>query len=473
MSEGKRLVKNTGILAIGGMSTKLVQFFMLPLYTAVLSTEEFGTVDYLNIIAFFCIPIVTLLMDEALFRFLIDCESEEERARVITCASAVSLAGCIIFLLIVSLISLFVGVKNIVWVTSLVLAGSSFTMVSALLRGFGDVKGYTLASFLSTTATVALNVLFIVAFRWGVDGMLAATILSQGAVAVAFASYKKVWRFFNPRNFDSTCSKRLVVYSLPLIPNKVSWTIMNMSSRLIVMNQLGAGAAGILAISYKFPNVMSQAYDFFYLSWKESSARALKSDEDEGVFYNQVYRHLKRFMIGMVMVMTALTPFIFEIMIDESYASGTLYVPILMLSTYFSNISGFYGGIFTAHFETRIMGTTTIASAAICLVLNVLLIPLMGLYGATLASLVSLFVVNEYRRIKVGKHVRLRADVPEKAITIVCLAAVILLYYTGLFAGVTIANLAAVALSLFYFFAANRTILGGALKAVRSKVSKG
>lgn len=47
MSEQKRLLKNTGIIAIGNLSTKLISFLLLPLYTAILSASEYGTVDYI------------------------------------------------------------------------------------------------------------------------------------------------------------------------------------------------------------------------------------------------------------------------------------------------------------------------------------------------------------------------------------------------------------------------------------------
>ena len=53
MGEKKRLLKNTGIIAVGGMATKLVSFLLLPLYTTVLSTAEYGVVDYINTIALF------------------------------------------------------------------------------------------------------------------------------------------------------------------------------------------------------------------------------------------------------------------------------------------------------------------------------------------------------------------------------------------------------------------------------------
>ena len=72
MREEKRLIKNTGIIAIGNLSTKLITFLLLPLYTSILSTSEYGTIDYIVSIASFCIPFVSLLLDSGAVRFLID-----------------------------------------------------------------------------------------------------------------------------------------------------------------------------------------------------------------------------------------------------------------------------------------------------------------------------------------------------------------------------------------------------------------
>jgi Polysaccharide biosynthesis protein. len=100
MNEKKRLIKNTGIIAIGNLSTKLVSFFLLPLYTALLSTEEYGTFDYILSIATFCVPFVSVLMDESIFRFLIDCKTEKEKKKVISTSVAVVFVGMICFTIV-------------------------------------------------------------------------------------------------------------------------------------------------------------------------------------------------------------------------------------------------------------------------------------------------------------------------------------------------------------------------------------
>ncbi len=467
MGEARRLLKNTGIIAVGGMATKLAQFLLLPLYTSVLTTGEYGTVDYINTIALFCVPAVSLLMDEALFRFLIDCRTDAERCRAVTCSCAVAACGAVLFCLAALTVWLVWRPANLLWVAAIVLAGVLLQMTSALLRGFGETASYTVMNFLASLSTIVLNVIFIAVLHWGVAGMLSATAVSQGAVAVAFLVGKRAWRYLDPSALDRDYARGLVRYSLPLIPNKVSWTVMNMVDRLIIMNSLGAGPAGVYAVAYRFPGAMDTVYGFFYMSWKESSARALGAEGDESAFYDAVHRALSRFMMAVVLVMTALMPTVYALLIEDSYREGLLYVPILLLATYYSNMSGFYGGVFTAHRDTKIMGTTTVVSALLCLVLCLVLIPHLGLYGASLATLAATFTVNEYRRAKVARYARLGRDLRGRAAALAGLTATFALYYSYAFTGDTVLLVLCAAAALAYSIPANMPVVKKALSALR------
>lgn len=455
MSETKRLLKNTGIIAVGGIATKLVQFLLLPLYTTVLTTAEYGTVDYINTIALFLVPAVSLLMDEAMFRFLIDCRDDSDRKRVVTASCAVLGSGCCAFAAVMLAVWAVFRPGNMGWVLALVISQCLLTMASAVMRGFGDTVSYTVMNLLSSLATIVMNVLFIAVFRWGVVGMLSATVIAQGCMALVFMARKRIWRYIDPKSFTAGEAKDMVRYSLPLIPNKVSWTIMNMLDRLIIMNTIGAAASGVYAVSYKFPSVMDQVYGFFYQSWKESSARALGEGEGADAFYNSVYRALRRFMMSVVLGMTALMPLVYGILIKGSFDEGILYVPILLLATYFSNMSGFYGGVFTAHKDTGIMGTTTVVSAALCVALCFALIPQFGLYGASVATIAATFTVNEYRRIKVAKYVRLREDRREQVLTGIAVVSTFALFYVRAYTGSVLALVGCLAVAAVYFVGMN------------------
>ena len=68
MNREKSLLKNTIIITIGKVCTQMISFFLLPLYTGILSTEEYGTVDLLNTLVSLLLPIVTFQIEMAVFR---------------------------------------------------------------------------------------------------------------------------------------------------------------------------------------------------------------------------------------------------------------------------------------------------------------------------------------------------------------------------------------------------------------------
>ena len=84
MNQKKQLLVNTIIIAIGKLSTQVISFLLLPLYTSKLTPGEYGTYDLLVTISTFLLPIITLLMEESMFRFLIDADDLKEKKRVIT-----------------------------------------------------------------------------------------------------------------------------------------------------------------------------------------------------------------------------------------------------------------------------------------------------------------------------------------------------------------------------------------------------
>lgn len=72
MNKQNELARNTAIIAFGKICTQLISFFLLPLYTKVLSTSEYGTVDLILTYAALFLPIATLALEQSVFRFLID-----------------------------------------------------------------------------------------------------------------------------------------------------------------------------------------------------------------------------------------------------------------------------------------------------------------------------------------------------------------------------------------------------------------
>ncbi|OUP56314.1 hypothetical protein B5F14_09785 [Faecalitalea cylindroides] len=454
MNESKRLIKNTGIIALGNLSTKLVSFFLLPLYTALLTTSEYGTVDYITSISLFCTPCITVLMEEAMFRFLIDCDTDESKSRVISTSLVIVTMGSLTFFSIAIPILFIVKYEYTIYLVLYIITLALNEMLSALLRGLGRMDQFALYNFLTGSFQVVLNVVFIAFFRWGIIGMLLASIIARMVISMLYIVKLRVWDYIDFKNLKRSEKIDMIKYSIPLIPNKLSWTIIKLSSRIIITNTLGSSVNGIYAVAYKFPDLMDTIYGFFYQSWKESSARVKKNGGVE-VFYNYIYINLKNFMFSIVLGMTAFMPLVFRILINESYFDAIFYVPILLLGTYFSNISGFYGGIFTAYKDTKIMGNTTIVGAVLNLFIVIIGINEFGLYAASFAVFLSNFIICIYRKIRVKKYVFLKKSMHQDVLSIIVLALVFGCFYSMSFSIQVIGAL----IAIIYAFYVNKNLI--------------
>ncbi len=101
MNREKQLVKNTAIITIGKICTQVISFFLLPLYTAILTTEEYGIVDLLNTLISLLLPIVTLQLEQASFRKLVDCrENEVEIKQTVSNTFFITFVQSVIYLLV-------------------------------------------------------------------------------------------------------------------------------------------------------------------------------------------------------------------------------------------------------------------------------------------------------------------------------------------------------------------------------------
>ena len=74
----KDLSKNTVIFTIGNFGSRILSFLLVPLYTYVLSTSEYGTIDIVNTTVQLLIPILTLNVQDSVLRFALDSDYRKE-----------------------------------------------------------------------------------------------------------------------------------------------------------------------------------------------------------------------------------------------------------------------------------------------------------------------------------------------------------------------------------------------------------
>ena len=110
MNKNRELAKNTMILTIGKLCTQFVSFLLLPLYTSILNTNDYGVVDLFATYVSLLMPVVCFQLDQGLFRFMLDCrENDEEIKSLFSSLFSVVIIQSIIFATIFGMASIFMS----------------------------------------------------------------------------------------------------------------------------------------------------------------------------------------------------------------------------------------------------------------------------------------------------------------------------------------------------------------------------
>lgn len=427
MNREKELVKNTTIIAFGKICTQLVSFLLLPLYTAILSTSEYGTVDLVITYSSLLLPFVTLAIEQALFRFLIDSRKDKkETSRYISVAVCTSLIGVAISVIIILIIYCFVR-NTLFFDFAFVLFSCAVSAVCLqILRGLGDNFGYAIGSTLSAIVHVIFNVVFLVIFHFGARGMMYATVVGNISCGLFTIKRCSLFRYIKLKYLDRETFKELCTYSLPLIPNQLSWWALNASDRVIVQIFIGLVGNGLIAVANKFSSVYIQFSNIFNISWTESVALHI-NDSDADKFLSKTIDSVYRLFLCVCCGIIVCIPFVFPFMVNSQYSEAYGLIPIFMIASLCNVVVSLYGVIYVAHKKTVEIAKTAVYAALINIISHLALIHYIGIYASAVSTAIGYGAMAIYRYF----HSRRYIVVKFRKKTLICMLIMVLLSFSS------------------------------------------
>lgn len=468
MNKKKQLAKNTIIIFFGKVCTQLISFFLLPLYTSYLITSEYGLVDLIQTYVTLFVPIITLELEMSIFRFLIDSRGKvKEEKKLISNNFFVLLISLSLFTLLFLLVTTFVKVplRFIILIDIIVcVLSGNFLQIS---RGVGQIMDFSISCILTGITTVTSNIILICFCGMQAEGMIISMALANAVCSIYLFIRLKLYKKINFKLVDFKLLKEMYKYSIPLVPNGISWWIVNVSDRSIISIVLGASFNGLYAISNKFPTIISSLTGIFNLSWSESASIHINS-EDRDEFFSDITNTISKLFVAMGAGMIACMPFIFPILINKQYHEAYKYIPPLVLACVFNVIICIYSQIYLAKKMSKKVASTTIIGAIINIGINLLLINKIGLYAASISTTISYFVMMAYRHIDIKKYVNIKLERGLIIKTILIFTFSITLYYmNNLY--LNILNLLVVCI---YAFITNKTFLLESLNTIKNKLKR-
>lgn len=418
-SKYRYLAKNTALFTISSFGSKILSFLLVPLYTSVLSTADYGTADLITTTSNLLIYVFTLNIADSVLRFAIDKKSDQEDILAYGCK--IFLNGSLLFgaaVLGAYLLHLVSWDNSCYIFLILAFVSTAFNQILGnYLRAIDNISAVAVSGVLSTAVTIVSNILFLLVFHTGVYGYMISMIL--GPTASCIYSVIKINRplsVFLHAKCPKEMKREMVRYSVPLIFNGVAWWINNSIDKYFVTAMKGVAENGIYSVSYKIPTMLTIFQSIFSQAWNLSAIREFDKNDTDGFFasaYDMYQTVLVTLCTGLILINIPLARFLFA----KDFFVAWRCSSILVLSLVFNALSGFIGSIFSAVKNSKIFAVSTVSAACVNMVLNALLIPTYGAEGAAVATTISFFIIWLIRLVCARRIIRWKISLKRDIVT--------------------------------------------------------
>ena len=406
----KVLFKDTIIFALGNLGSKVILFFLVPLYTNFLSTEEYGIADLVFTTSQLIIPVVSISIYQGIIRFGLT--KDQKASEVLKIGIDVAAFSTLLTVLITPLMGLYRPLAPWKWyLCAYVILYFYAEIFKTYLKVKNQNKKFAIISVLQTLTMALMNVLLLAVFHTGIKGYLISSICAVALSTILAATAVDALSDLKEAAFNRELFKEMLVYSAPLIINDLSWWVIHSSDKFMVEAMISASALGLFTVATKIPSLINVMISIFGQAWGISSIREIESSNDMG-FYSKVLQGYMFITFGAcVALVTIIKPFM-NLYVGRDFKTAWVFVPMLLVSAVFSSISSYYGQLYGALKLSVNSMVTTLVAAILNIVINYIFILKYGIWGAVIGTVASYVCIAAMRIWDVARYMPIRINFP-------------------------------------------------------------
>lgn len=403
MNKYKKLLKNIIYFFAGNMGSKILIFLLVPYYTNVLSTSEYGTADLISTTAMLIIPIITLSITEAVFRFSMD--KTVNSKELYSNGLFITIFGNLIFIFLSKLLNTVNEISQfLIYLQMLIIFDSLFNITAQFVRGKGYTGVYAISGVVQTCALISFNLLFLLVFKLGVKGYILSMILSY-IVSILYITLKtKIYRFIGLPNFKLL--NYMLKYSIPMIPSSLSWWAMSSADKYILSSCVGLDANGIYLVAQKIPTILNVFITIFQQAWQISAIdESLNQKGDIKRFSEKIFTYLQMVLFIFASILILILKPLYSIWVNNSYFDAWECTPLLLLATVYSCMAQFMTTNYIVTKRTLGNLKVTMTGCLLNIVLNLIWVPKYGMLAAAFTTFLGYFTIFLMTRIDLKKTI--------------------------------------------------------------------
>lgn len=392
-SKYELLINNTLLISIGTFGSKILTFLMTRFYTEALTPSDYGEADLIIQTANLLIPLVSAGITDGVFRFVLETDDEHtaKRKSIFSAGFYTISAGTAILAALSSFISIPGFLSEYKWLLIWFISASCYhSLCAQFIRGEGKTRLFAYQGVLNTVLVIVFSILFLSVFEAGTSGYIISIALADSICALYLAAGQKLWRLMDI-HLKPGMWRKMMRYSLPLVPAALFWWITSVSDRYMITWFLGSGANGIYTVASKIPAIITLISGMFLEAWQFSAVRESRGSRRSYIsFYTNIWSMFLTVMFIGGSIIIAFSPAAIRLLAASEYYSAAEYLPILTAAAILSSLVSFMGSVYIVTKRSSLSFLTTAAGAVFNIILNFLLIPThLGIYGAAIATLCS------------------------------------------------------------------------------------
>lgn len=390
----KSLFRDSILYTLSSVLTRGITFILLPVYTRILTPEEFGLLDYFVALGAIASIIVTLEIMQGLARYIPEYLDDEKMKREYASSCLLFVIGnysLMLVLIVTSSTRLSILLLDTPDKADLIeLAAWSFWMTGVLNVLHGQLRwelraaASTLLSLLVALLTVACTLVLVVWLQWGLRGALLAQVVG-GFLALLPSLY--LTRSSFSLRFSRAVLRRMLAFSVPLIPSSLAVVFALYIDRIALKEFMSLEDVGVYAVGQKISLVVTLALIGFRsaltpLVYANHSKKTTPGD------LAQVFRFFCLVSLICVLSISVFAREIVEVISAEAFHEAANIVPFLVFGALLSNMYIFAPGL-EIRKKTGFIALINIFTALFGVLLNYKLIPVFGIVGAAVSALLS------------------------------------------------------------------------------------
>ena len=405
----KTLLKDTVIFAIGSIGSKIILFLLVPLYTNILTTEEYGISDLFHTVAEILYPIFCLTIFNAVIRFGLSQKVKTED--VLVNGLIVCVFGAIITISCYPFTIIFTPLKEWGWHLVVFIISLMFLEVELNYLKIKDKnKLFAIICLIQTSILAVTNIITIAFLRVGTKGYIYSYVISTFIALIIPFCFSFTRQDIKNGKFNKSLIADMMKYSSPLVLTALSWMIIHSSDKLMIEGMIGVAALGLYTSATKIPALINVLSNVFSQAWGITSIKEIESTNDNE-FYSEVFSLFSTLLFAISMVIISFIKPIMSVYVGKDFAPSWVYVPLLLVAAVFSAISGYFSSMYAALKKSLNNMVCTMMCALINVIVNYLGIKNLGITGAVIGTIVSFTLLAYIKMFDVKRYIDIKINV--------------------------------------------------------------